>query len=320
MDYIQRKVFLTKYLTPFDSDGDGKDDSLVLSATTKTIQIPLSLSFDDMGIYDIVDDERVEFIDIGGLFDGDIGDGATPEDGGTTSTGSNWGPNGGNTDNAGSGGVIEVCTDQTASNYAGNIDPNTGALTLPDGSVDTVYEYQSCSDCCIIIGTEGTVGGDTEGASSTTGNNGPDPVDGSRNYNYWPHTGSVCKSSIWSPTNTGGGWATNSSFSSNYSAILSYAETLCGSGRHVLTNVDPNGGTLTFDSNTLDDNGNQYFAGVQRHSSSSADGSYTCYRCGSNYVSQGTCCSGCGEDETPIYATPQTRYRFGMRFYCIDDF
>ena len=115
MDYIHRKVFLTKNLVPHDSDGDGVMDSLVLSATTKNIQVPLRQSFDDIGIYEVSTEESFEIIDIAGFMDDTI-------DGGTITqpttppsvTGNTW--NGGGTSQSGQQEVF-YCGDTTALNY-----------------------------------------------------------------------------------------------------------------------------------------------------------------------------------------------------------
>lgn len=92
MEFIKRKVFLTKNLVPYDSDNDGQPDSLTLSATTKNILVPLTTSYDDIGIYDLAIEDEVEIIDIGGIFDETIdpNDVTQPKDplSGVTS---NWG-------------------------------------------------------------------------------------------------------------------------------------------------------------------------------------------------------------------------------------
>ena len=58
MEYIKRKVHLTKYLTLQDSSGE--NDTLVFKSIDKIIQIPLTQSYDDMGVYDV----SVDIIDI----------------------------------------------------------------------------------------------------------------------------------------------------------------------------------------------------------------------------------------------------------------
>lgn len=153
MEYIQRKVFLTKYLRPFDSDGDGVMDSLVLSATTKTIQIPLTQSYDDMGIYDISDEETVDIIDINSVFNDGIPGGNVTQPTGTTTTTISWGTGTigyittGDTINLGSSSsttnstTITFCNDKTALNYQQlSLTSNGYVLINSDG---TTVEYPS---------------------------------------------------------------------------------------------------------------------------------------------------------------------------------
>ena len=123
MEYIQRKVFLTKYLRPFDSDGDGVMDSLILSATTKTIQIPLTQTFDDMGIYDISDEETADIIDINSVFNDGIPGGSVTQPTGTTTTTVTWGTDtttgttiDWGTDETNST-VVKFCSDKSSTNY-----------------------------------------------------------------------------------------------------------------------------------------------------------------------------------------------------------
>ena len=81
MDFIGRKVFLSKGLVPYDSDGDGIMDSLVLSSTDKTIQMPINQNFDDIGLYEVPLEETIEVIDNYTLFgDISVGDIKTPDD------------------------------------------------------------------------------------------------------------------------------------------------------------------------------------------------------------------------------------------------
>lgn len=120
MDFINKKIFLTKYLVPYDSNNDGVTDSLILSAITKHIQIPLFTKMDDIGIYESVsekDQDELEIIDIGNLWDetntgsGDGGVDVNPN------IGIDWGdggyPGGTNT----SGEVINACIDEYANNF-----------------------------------------------------------------------------------------------------------------------------------------------------------------------------------------------------------
>ena len=153
MEYIQRKVFLTKYLRPFDSDGDGVMDSLILSATTKTIQIPLTQSYDDMGIYDISDEETVDIIDINSVFNDGIPGGSVTQPTGTTTTTISWGTGTinyvttGDTIDLGSSSsttnsaTITFCSDTTALNYQQlSLTSNGSVLINSDG---TTVEYPS---------------------------------------------------------------------------------------------------------------------------------------------------------------------------------
>ena len=123
MEFLKRKVFLTKYLVPVDSDNDGVLDSLTLSATTKTLQIPLVQSFDDIGIYDTISEEDqipFEVIDFGNMWD-ETNDGS--DDGGTGGNGEiipvDWGSGDGGVGSNGED-TLELCDDPNATNYIGN--------------------------------------------------------------------------------------------------------------------------------------------------------------------------------------------------------
>jgi hypothetical protein len=141
MEFISRKVFLTKDLVPYDSDGDGVMDSLILSATTKSLLIPLRQSFDDIGIYETDDEEFVEIIDIGGIFDDsidgdDITQPTTPEEPDTN----DW-DSGGSSQTDGQ--EIFYCSDTSATNYLVKTtetrdDKPAIVLTGPSG-LETVY-------------------------------------------------------------------------------------------------------------------------------------------------------------------------------------
>jgi hypothetical protein len=136
MDFIKRKVFLTKNLRPFDTNGDGVFNALVLSATTKSIQIPLTHSYDDMGIFEVSNEEDFEIIDIGAIFDGSIKDITQPS--GTPSvTGVTWGD--GDIDPTGNGGTndteIRYCSDLSAINGA--------VVTAISGGAEIEYNNQS---------------------------------------------------------------------------------------------------------------------------------------------------------------------------------
>jgi len=64
MEFIQRKIVLTKYLQTIDTDGDGLDDTILFGTSDKILQIPITQTMDDMGIYNIYEDIEVEIIDI----------------------------------------------------------------------------------------------------------------------------------------------------------------------------------------------------------------------------------------------------------------
>lgn len=119
MNYIKRKVFLTKDLVPYDSNNDGHYDSLTISATTKSILIPLITSYDDMGIFEVDDEEIIDIIDIGSIFDDGIdGKDITQPPDPTDPNSSDWGSGTGQ----GSGGAgqpydYEYCGDVSAPNY-----------------------------------------------------------------------------------------------------------------------------------------------------------------------------------------------------------
>ena len=72
MDFIHRKVFLNNNLIPYDSDGDGFDDSLIISKTDKIIQVPLTHKFEDIGLYDNYVDNTVTILDIVSVIDENI--------------------------------------------------------------------------------------------------------------------------------------------------------------------------------------------------------------------------------------------------------
>jgi len=157
MEFLRRTVYLSKYFRPYDSDGDGVLDSLILSATTKTLQIPLIQKFDDIGIYRTLDPmvEDVEIIDIDNLW-------STSNDGrgdvdytevGTQSSATNQGDEG-SVNQEGTNTLGAVCTDDEALNYILNDYPDATLTTNSDG--DPVLKlssgeellYTSCSNCC----------------------------------------------------------------------------------------------------------------------------------------------------------------------------
>jgi hypothetical protein len=159
MEFLRRKVYLSKYFRPYDSDGDGILDSLILSATTKTLQIPLIQKFDDIGIYRTLDPmvEDVEIIDIDNLWStsndgrGDVD--YTEVD--TQSSATNQGDEG-SVNQEGTNSIGSVCTDDTAINYILNEEGYTNATLGTNINGDSVLIlssgeellYTSCSDCC----------------------------------------------------------------------------------------------------------------------------------------------------------------------------
>lgn len=159
MEFLRRKVYLSKYFRPYDSDGDGILDSLILSATTKTLQIPLIQKFDDIGIYRTLDPmvEDVEIIDIDNLWStsndgrGDVD--YTEVD--TQSSATNQGDEG-SVNQEGTNSIGSVCTDDTAINYILNQEGYTNATLGTNSNGDSVLIlssgdellYTSCSDCC----------------------------------------------------------------------------------------------------------------------------------------------------------------------------
>ena len=159
MEFLRRKVYLSKYFRPYDSDGDGILDSIILSATTKTLQIPLIQKFDDIGIYRTLDPmaEDVEIIDINNLW-------STSNDGsgdvdytevGTQSSSTNQGDEG-SVNQEGTNTIGSVCTDDSATNYILNQGGYTNATLGTNSNGDSVLIlssgdellYTSCSDCC----------------------------------------------------------------------------------------------------------------------------------------------------------------------------
>jgi hypothetical protein len=64
MEFIHRKIVLTKYLQTVDTNGDGLDDTIFYGTNDKILQIPIIQKMDDMGIYNIYEDVEVEIIDV----------------------------------------------------------------------------------------------------------------------------------------------------------------------------------------------------------------------------------------------------------------
>lgn len=140
MNFIKRKVFLTKYLRPYDTNGDGVFNALVLSATTKTIQIPLTHSYDDMGVFEVSDEESIEIIDIGGVFDDKI-TGVTQPSKPITVINIDW-SGGGSVGNGGTNDTdVKYCNDLTAINGTTLTFISGGDAVLnPNNEPPTTYE------------------------------------------------------------------------------------------------------------------------------------------------------------------------------------
>ena len=139
MDFIKRKVFLTKDLRPYDTNGDGVLNALVLSATTKIIQIPIRHSYDDMGIFEVSDGVGFEVIDIGSVFDEDIKDIVQPI-GDIQLTGNTW-DGGGSVGNGGSNDEsVTYCGDLTAINGTTLTYLSGDVVLTPNNSGPTTYQ------------------------------------------------------------------------------------------------------------------------------------------------------------------------------------
>jgi hypothetical protein len=158
-------------MVPFDSDGDGVFDSLVLSATTKSIQVPICHSYDDMGIYDVIseDDERwnqVEVIETGGFLDegsiNDVIDDLINEDAEAEviDIESIW-PEG-ETQVVNGTPTVQTCIDPIATNYNEFADQqyNAGLINVPpDDGIGT--------GCVYAVGGAGGTQGSSGGAATT---------------------------------------------------------------------------------------------------------------------------------------------------------
>jgi hypothetical protein len=286
MEFINRKVFLTKYLRPLDTNGDGIFNALVLSATTKTIQVPLRHSFDDMGTYEVSDEESFEIIDIGGMFDDGITGVTQPPDGPGEVTGTTW--DGGGT--SGNGGTneneIKYCNDLTAINGTSlTYDGSKATLTPNDGSPTT---YDSPLPTFTITNTlcEYTVVDNGGGGSGTVGSS---TIKGQFHiYNWNKYTTTVCE------------W-TESTWSSFTSTARDYAKSYCvnqfGSGYRVVEKND------------------LYFNGQYIGGGSCTDDSAIFYDVKLWETKSGSCCKK--RDEDGICTKSVTKYRHKYCFYCI---
>jgi len=171
MDYINRKVRLDLSLRPYDSGGDGKIDSLTVSAITKNIQVPLRLTFDDMGIFETVPlEERLDIIDISSIWDDTIKGSDTAQPPPTfTGVTSDWGSgdsNGGGTQTNSL--IVDYCSDITAENYQGLSFVNGDAILSSSGGTSPNLINQSSSysaplptfnQCCCVYTDNGQQSG-----------------------------------------------------------------------------------------------------------------------------------------------------------------
>ncbi len=294
MDFIKRKVFLTKDLKPYDSDGDGIFNALVLSATTKHIQIPIRHSFDDIGIYEVDEEESFEIIDIGSFFDGSFTGVTQPTDD-PTITGSTW-DGGGSSGNGGTNDEkVPYCNDLSAINGAYLTIFSSGATIVYNNgpSVGTTYPYpiptfevdnSLCRYEDVDPGPSGT--GSNTGGSSGFGMQ-----------TLFNNCGGSCGGNPC-VTPIGSYWTTVSSWSSYSSYALNNAINKCralygNTTATVLTNADF-GSTPQGDCTTQ---GTLAFAGVKHQQTW---GGYYC------------CTANCGtDDETGVYT-----YRYKYCFYC----
>lgn len=296
MEFIKRKVFLTRDLKPVDTNGDGVFNALSLLATTKIIQIPLIHSFDDMGVYEVSNDEHFEIIDIGGIFDGSITGVTQPPVGPGPITGNTWNGGGSSDSPPSNDGQVEYCGDLSAINGASVTFSGSTAILTPNNSSPVLYtsptptfiiNYSLCT-------YEQPIGVDNTATSTVSGME--------KLFNWGTYSTDACGSQ-WTTIST---W--NSFQSTAYNAATSRCQTLFGPSATVLTNndfINPSTGNAIAQGDcsnppTVDANGNLSglaFAGVKLQQSW---GPYYC------------CTSNCGENnETGVY-----KYRYYYCFYC----
>lgn len=279
MEFISRKVFLTKNLVPYDSDNDGVMDSLVLSATTKTLQIPLKQSYDDIGIYEVSEEESFVIIDVGSIFDDNIsGDDVTQPTPGVDPQTSTWeggGEGGGATDPN----RHEYCSDITATN----------GVTLSDLQADPSYPSGTLfvinNSLCTYVNT-GT----------------PDPIineGGSNNVSNMycilgPNTSTICN------------WTT-SSWSNYYSTALSAADTYCRNRGYSSGTLDDS--DFEIDGNTIPqgDYSTAYDANSNPNGTAFAEVSL-------KGTESRSCCTS--RDSDGNCTNWVTKYRYNFCFYC----
>jgi hypothetical protein len=142
MEYIRRKVYLSRSITPRDSNGDGSLDSLTLTPTTKVLQIPLTNSYDDIGLFDVSDNDSTQIIDVSSIFGDTIvtSDIIQPKDDiGPVII--DWGGGGGTGGGIGNEDVIEYCSDVSANNGVKLTQSSDGWLFNPNDGDSTLYSY-----------------------------------------------------------------------------------------------------------------------------------------------------------------------------------
>ena len=324
MNFIKRKVFLTKDLKPFDTNGDGVFNALVLSATTKSIQVPLTHSYDDMGVFEVSNDETFEIIDIISIFDDSITGITQPTETTGTTTTIDWGS--GTSESAGgievNGDVWEYCGDTLANNYlilSGNSEDGYFLVNPTDMSTYTppfpqpIFEQnnQLCSQTDTGIDSDNTEGQDNDTTSFpmqtiwVTGDGTGAPLPAAiaaqaKEANTLPE----CD---WGYTTVLYGLVGGNGLADKVCQSL-YNNTTA----RVLESID-------FPPNLVQGNCLSQppipFQGLE--GPTIQEGSCTQCYCGANVVTCGSCCSGCDTD-TPSLATEvgNITYKLEYCFYC----
>jgi hypothetical protein len=328
MNFIKRKVFLTKDLKPFDTNGDGVFNALVLSATTKSIQVPLTHSYDDMGVFETSNDESFEIIDINSVFNDTITGITQPNGPSTGSTTVNWG-NG--TSELG-GGIVEgpdgiaYCGDETAINFvtltqSPNLNSVGGTITLGTtpygieyGSNDFNIDNSLCSYTSDTTDTSGETNETDVGFGlQTLYNNCGNGQDGPNN----SCGGDPCV----------GGWVGSSSpyalDVSSWSDYESTAEVLATAhcrqlyGNNTATFLDSatdfiyNGQVIPSNGDCYGGNGGNAFPGVKNKPVPDLNGNPSTAEGWGPY----TCPSPCGGEDQPDCWEKKT-YRYAYCFFC----
>jgi hypothetical protein len=303
MNFIKRKVFLTKDLKPFDTNGDGVFNALVLSATTKSIQVPLTHSYDDIGIFETSNNEIFEIIDIASIFDDTITGITQPNSSSSGITTIDWGNGTSETETTPIGFIVEYCNDNTATNYL-ILTATTDGYALYNPNSNTLNQYPPPSPNFIPNLSKCEYPPITDGDSNPVEmeDNLTDNISYPMQTLYNGCTASCGSSACLPPTDTDGttdGWTTINSWSSYESHAEAFAISKCKSlysntTATILTSGDFPSGVSQGDCSTV---GSLAFAGVKHHTTS-----------GGHYC----CTSNCGEDgETGIYT-----YRYRYCFYC----